>query len=57
MTDRPLDHCWYAVATTDAVSDQPYPIEIRDVAFALWRDPDGAALASQSLSSAAAAAS
>lgn len=57
MTDQPLDHCWYAVATTDAVGDEPYPIEIRDVAYVLWRGPDGAALGSQSLSSVAAAAS
>ena len=33
----PLAGCWYAVATSDAVENDPYPIEVRDVAYVLWR--------------------
>jgi phenylpropionate dioxygenase-like ring-hydroxylating dioxygenase large terminal subunit len=41
----PLAGCWYAVATSDAVENDPYPIEVRDVAYVLWRGPDGALIA------------
>lgn len=41
----PLDGCWYAVATSDAIGNDPYPIEVHDVAYVLWRGPDGALIA------------
>jgi phenylpropionate dioxygenase-like ring-hydroxylating dioxygenase large terminal subunit len=43
--EHPLDHCWYAVATSGAIGDQPYPIEVRDVAYVLWRGSDGGLIA------------
>jgi phenylpropionate dioxygenase-like ring-hydroxylating dioxygenase large terminal subunit len=42
---QPLDQCWYAVATSDAIGDQPYPIEIHDTAYVLWRGSDRSLIA------------
>jgi phenylpropionate dioxygenase-like ring-hydroxylating dioxygenase large terminal subunit len=42
---EPLDGCWYAVATSDAIGNDPSPIEVREVAYVLWRGPDGALIA------------
>ncbi|MGZ0218642.1 MAG: Rieske 2Fe-2S domain-containing protein [Acidimicrobiales bacterium] len=40
MSD-PLDNCWYAVATTDAIGSGLTRVELRDRAYAIWRTPDG----------------
>lgn len=44
-TDSPLDHCWYVIATSDAVGDQPMPFEILDRSYVLWRSTDQQLLA------------
>ncbi len=46
-SDHPLDHCWYAVATAVAITDQPYPVEICDVSYVIWRGSDGALIAAR----------
>lgn len=40
MTDSPLDHCWYVVATADAIGEAPVPFEILDQSYVLWRSKD-----------------
>ena len=35
-----LDHCWYAVATVDAIGEEPVPIEVRDTTYVIWRGAD-----------------
>lgn len=45
MSSSPLDGCWYAVATSAAIGDQPHPIEVRDQAYVLWRGSDGTLIA------------
>ncbi|MFT4658666.1 MAG: phenylpropionate dioxygenase-like ring-hydroxylating dioxygenase large terminal subunit, partial [Ilumatobacter sp.] len=45
MTDSSLDHCWYVVATADAIGDAPVPFEILDQSYVLWRSKDRALVA------------
>ena len=43
----PLENCWYAVATIDAVDDGPISIEILDTAYVIWRGPDKTLIAAR----------
>ena len=45
VSSSPLDGCWYAVATSAAIGDQPHPIEVRDQAYVLWRGSNGTLIA------------
>lgn len=40
MSGSALDHCWYVVATADAISDQPIAVELLDVRYVIWRTAD-----------------
>jgi len=40
IADHPLDHCWYAVATSDAIGDAPVGVELRATPYVIWRDAD-----------------
>lgn len=39
-TNSPLDHCWHAVSTTDAVGSQPLGVELLGSPYVIWRGPD-----------------
>ncbi|MFW2335001.1 Rieske 2Fe-2S domain-containing protein [Ilumatobacter sp.] len=45
MARRPLDGCWFAVQTTDEIDDAPVRVELLGVGYVIWRDADGAVVA------------
>jgi len=47
MPRSPLDHCWFAVATVDAIDEQPIAVELLDTGYVIWRGPDQALFAAQ----------
>jgi phenylpropionate dioxygenase-like ring-hydroxylating dioxygenase large terminal subunit len=38
IADSPLQTCWYAVATVGAIGDDPFPVQLLDTQYVLWRD-------------------
>lgn len=40
MARHPLEGCWFAVATTDAVDVQPIAVELLGVEYVIWRDAE-----------------
>ena len=42
-----LDHCWYAVATVDAIDDEPVAIVLRETSYVIWRAADRSLIAAR----------
>lgn len=40
-----LDHCWYAVATTEAIGTGPVAVTAREMPYVIWRSPGGELIA------------
>ena len=47
MPLSPLDHCWFAVATVDVITEQPIAVQLLDTAYVIWRGPDRALIAAE----------